>query len=342
MEPEISQSTTTEPDRKQRSGLVLLIPRNNETISLVVLVFVVLVFWITTDGLLLSPRTLNVMATFGPEILIITVASGLVLVSGEIDLSVGSIYIVSSVVLGHLFADLGLSLWLAVVGALVAGTLMGAVNGLLVVGTGISSFIITLGTMWAFRGLMLVLIGPTTIAAYDDPDSLTIFDVIASRTWGVPHQAFWLLVLAGVLAFVYTKMPFGIRIRAVGSNERAARMMGIPTKKVKVQMFALGGTLCGLAGVIQVAQSSQAVPQSGDEVMLTALAGAIIGGVALTGGRGGVLGPLIGGVTLLVISFGFIMMGVIEFWTNILVALAVVLTGYLFHRLENLRVRRSV
>ena len=342
MDWERSQGNTPKSDQKQRSRLVLLIPRNNETISLVVLAFVVTVFWITTDGLLVSPRALNVMATFGPEILIITVASGLVLVSGEIDLSVGSVYIVSSVVLGHLAATVGLNLWLAVVGALVAGMLMGAVNGLLVVGTGISSFIITLGTMWAFRGLMLVLIGPTTIAVYDDPESLTIFDVIASRTGGVPHQALWLLVLAGVLAFVYTKMPFGVQIRAVGSNDRAARMMGMPTRRVKVQVFALSGTLCGLAGVIQVAQSSQAVPQSGDEVMLNALAGAIIGGVALTGGRGGVLGPLIGGVTLLVISFGFIMMGVIEFWTNILVALAVVLTGYVFHRLEDLRVRRSI
>ena len=342
MEWEKHKSDKPTSDRKKRSRLVLLVPRNNETISLVVLAFVVTVFWITTDGLLLSPRALNVMATFGPEILIITVASGLVLVSGEIDLSVGSVYIVSSVVLGHLATAVGLTLWLAVVGALVAGTLMGAINGLLVVGTGISSFIVTLGTMWAFRGLMLVLIGPTTIAVYDDPESLTVFDVLASRTGGVPHQAFWLLVLAGLLAFIYTKMPFGIQIRAVGSNDRAARMMGIPTRRVKVQMFALGGTLCGLAGVIQVAQSNQAVPQSGDEVMLNALAGAIIGGVALTGGRGGVIGPLIGGVTLLVISFGFIMMGVIEFWTNILVALAVVLTGYVFHRLEDLRVRRSI
>ncbi len=342
MEWEKRKVNTPKSDRKKRSRLVLLIPRNNETISLVVLAFVITVFWITTDGLLLSPRALNVMATFGPEILIITVASGLVLVSGEIDLSVGSVYIVSSVVLGHLATAVGLTLWLAVVGALVAGTLMGAINGLLVVGTGISSFIITLGTMWAFRGLMLVLIGPTTIAVYDDPESLTVFDVLASRTGGVPHQAFWLLVLAGLLAFIYSKMPFGIQIRAVGSNDRAARMMGIPTRRVKVQMFALGGTLCGLAGVIQVAQSNQAVPQSGDEVMLNALAGAIIGGVALTGGRGGVIGPLIGGVTLLVISFGFIMMGVIEFWTNILVALAVVLTGYVFHRLEDLRVRRSI
>ncbi len=342
MDLEKHRSDTPKSDREYRSRLALLIPRNNESISFVVLVFVVSVFWITTDGLLLSPRTLNVMATFGPEILIITVASGLVLVSGEIDLSVGSVYIVSSVVLGHLATTVGFSLWSAVVGALVAGTLMGVVNGLLVVGTGISSFIITLGTMWAFRGLMLVVIGPTTIAVYDDPESLTVFDVLASRTGGVPHQALWLLILAGLLALIYTKMPFGVKIRAVGSNERAARMMGIPTRRVKVQMFALGGTLCGLAGVIQVAQSNQAVPRSGDEVMLNALAGAIIGGVALTGGRGGVIGPLIGGVTLLVISFGFIMMGVIEFWTNILVALAVVLTGYLFHRLEDLRVRRSI
>jgi ribose/xylose/arabinose/galactoside ABC-type transport system permease subunit len=118
-------------------------------------------------------------------------------------------------------------------------------------------------------------------------------------------------------------------------------MMGIPTQKVTVQVFVISGLLSGFAGVIQVAQSNQAVPQSGDSVMLTALAGAIVGGVALTGGRGGVVGPLLGGLTLLVISLGFVMMGVVEYWTNILIAIAVIFTAYAFTRLESLRLRKA-
>lgn len=306
-----------------------------------VLILVILIFAITTKGLLVSSATLNVLATFGPEILIITVAVGMVLVAGQIDLSVGSIYVVSSVVLGASVRDLGAPLWLAALIAVVCGGLMGLINGILVVRTGVSSFIITLGTMWAFRGLMLVLIGSTTISVYDNPDEISAFDVLAGRTFGVSHQVLWLALLVAVLAVVFTRSRFGIWLRAVGSNERSARMMGIPTKSVTVQVFVLSGLLCGFAGVIQVAQSNQAVPQSGDSVMLTALAGAIIGGVALTGGRGGVVGPLLGGLTLLVISLGFVMMGVVEFWTNILIAVAVIFTAYAFKRLETLRIRKA-
>jgi ribose/xylose/arabinose/galactoside ABC-type transport system permease subunit len=324
-----------------RFSLVRFIPQRNELISLTVLILVVIIFTITTEGLLISPATLNVLATFGPEILILTMAVGIVLVTGQIDLSVGSIYVVSSVVLAASVRDLGAPLWLACLIAIASGGIMGLVNGLLVVKTGVSSFIVTLGTMWAFRGLMLVFIGSTTISVFDDPESFTAFDLLAGRTFGVSHQVLWLLILVVVLALVFTKSRFGVWIRAVGSNERSARMMGIPTRKVTVKVFVLSGLLSGFAGVIQVAQSNQAVPQSGDSVMLTALAGAIIGGVALTGGRGGVIGPLLGGLTLLVISLGFVMMGVVEFWTNILVAVAVIFTAYAFTRLENLRVRKA-
>jgi len=310
-------------------------------ISLSVLALVALVFTITTEGLLVSPATLNVLATFGPEILILTMAVGVVLVTGQIDLSVGSIYVASSVILAASVRDLGAPLWIACLIAVASGGVMGLVNGLLVVRTGVSSFIVTLGTMWAFRGLMLVFIGSTTISAFDDPDAFTAFDLLAGRTFGVSHQVLWLAVVVAVLAIVLAKSRFGVWVRAVGSNERSARMMGIPTHQVTVKVFVISGLLSGFAGVIQVAQSNQAVPQSGDSVMLTALAGAIIGGVALTGGRGGVVGPLLGGLTLLVISLGFVMMGVVEFWTNILVAVAVIFTAYAFTRLENLRVRKA-
>jgi ribose/xylose/arabinose/galactoside ABC-type transport system permease subunit len=158
---------------------------------------------------------------------------------------------------------------------------------------------------------------------------------------GVSHQVLWLIILVSVLAVIFSKTRLGVWIRAVGSNERSARMMGIPTQKVTVQVFVISGLLSGFAGVIQVAQSNQAVPQSGDSVMLTALAGAIVGGVALTGGRGGVVGPLLGGLTLLVISLGFVMMGVVEYWTNILIAIAVIFTAYAFTRLESLRLRKA-
>lgn len=329
------------PTKINNALLSRLIPQGNETISLIILILILLIFTGTTNGLVLSRATINVLATFGPEILILTIAVGIVLITGQIDLSVGSIYVVSSVILAASVRELDLPLWIACFVAVASGGLMGFLNGVLVTRTGVSSFIVTLGTMWAFRGFMLVFIGSTTISTYDDPESFTAFDLLAGRTFGISHQVIWLLAVVFSLNFVLRRLRFGVRIRAVGSNERSARMMGIRSDLVKVQVFVISGILSGFAGVIQVAQSNQAVPQSGDSVMLTALAGAIIGGVSLTGGKGGVLGPLLGGLTLLVISIGFVMMGVVEFWTNILVAMAVIFTAYAFTRLEGLRIKRA-
>lgn len=336
-------STTPAPSQEKPSWgtrAARLIPQNNETISLVVLVAVVVAFTLMTDGLLVTSQTLNILATFGPEILIVTIAVGLVLVTGQIDLSVGSMYVVTSVILAWAATEMDAPIWASCLLAIGAGAFMGLVNGLLVTRTGVSSFIVTLGTMWAFRGLMLVYLGSSTVSVLGITSGESTIDLIAGRTLGVSHQIFWLLLITIALAWVMSCTRLGLWFRAVGSNERSARMMGIPTRRVSVMAFVLSGLLCGVAGVIQVAQSGQAVPQSGDSVMLTALAGAIIGGVALTGGRGGVLGPLLGGSTLLVISLGFVMMGVVEFWTNILVAIAVILTAYAFRQLEILRIRK--
>lgn len=324
-----------------RSRLAGLIPKRNATISALILVTVTLAFTASTSGALISPRSLRVMATFGPELVLITIAMGLVLLTKELDLSVGSIYVVSGVVLAITYRDLGVPLWAASVIAIGSGVLMGAINGLLVIGTGVTSFIVTLGTMWAFRGFMLVTFGGGTVSAYPTDDGWNVFGLIAGRAFGLPVQLLWLLAITMVLAYLRHATRLGNWMQAVGSNDRAARMQGVPTKRVRFVVFTLSGFLCGVAGVIKVAHSNQAVPQSGDVVMLTALAGAIVGGVTLAGGRGDVLGPLLGGLTLQVISMGFVMMGVVEFWTQILTAVAVVVTAYAFLKLDELRVRSS-
>jgi ribose/xylose/arabinose/galactoside ABC-type transport system permease subunit len=327
---------------RNRWSPVALIPKHNATISAAILVLVVLIFLVATQGLIVSAGSLNLLATFGPEIILMTLGMGLVLLVGQIDLSVGSMYIASSVVFAGLFRYLEISPWLSVVAALLAGVLLGLVNGLLVVTTRISSFIVTLGTMWGFHGLMLVIFGATTIPIYRQPDVFNPHDLFAGRLLGLPTQVIWLLVIVVTLALVRNRTRFGVRMQAVGSNVRAAKMMGLPTRLVTISAFTISGALAGLAGVIRASQSSQAVPQSGEGVMLMVLAGAIIGGVSLAGGKGDVVGPFLGGVTLLVISTGFVMMGVVEFWTNILIAVAVIATAVAFDRLEALRVRRSI
>lgn len=339
-----ASSTKLKDDSGQKeqgpSAARRLIPRSNAAISAVILSLTTLIFTLTTGGLVISSRSLQVLAVFGPEVIMITIAMGLVLLTQELDLSVGSIYVVSGVVLAVAYRDLGMSLVLATSLAVGSGILMGFINGLLVVKTGVTSFIVTLGTMWAFRGFMLVSVGGETISAYPagSGDS-AVFSVLAGQAFGLPVQVLWLLIIATALSVMRHKTRLGNWLQAVGSNAQAARMQGVPTNRVRIFVFTLSGLLCGIAGVIKVAHSNVAVPQSGDIVMLTALAGAIVGGVTLTGGRGDVLGPLLGGVTLQVISMGFVMMGVIEFWTQILTAVAVILTAYAFLKLDEMRVR---
>ena len=333
--------TTSQPTKRSNSRTWRsLIPQSNTAISGGVLVLVVIVMTVATNGLLLSPATLSVLATFAPEILLITIAMGFVLLIKEIDLSVGSIYVVSAVVFGSTYSSLGAPLWVCALIAIAAGGAMGMINGLLVVGTGVTAFIVTLGTMWAYRGLMLVSVGGSSISVRPDDGDPTL-DILAGDPLGIPNQVLWLIVIVAVLVYLRNKTRLGAWMQATGSNERAVRMMGVPVKRVRVFVFTLSGVLCGIAGVFQVAHSNQAVPQSGDVVMLTALAGAIIGGVSLNGGRGGVLGPLFGGLTLRVIGIGLVMMGVIEYWTNVITAVAVILTAWAFMSFDRWRVGRK-
>lgn len=330
------------PRAARRRSWREFIPKNNTTIAAVLLVVVTIGFAIATNGVLLGGSSLQILAIFAPEMLFMTIAMGFVLLIKEIDLSVGSMYVVSGVMVGAAYRDFGWPLWVCVLFGVAAGALMGLINGLLVVYTGVTSFIVTLGTMWAFRGLMLVALGGGTISAYPKESDEWVFDLIAGHVGGaLPAQVLWLLLIVAILVFFRHKTATGSWLQSVGSNDRASRMMGIPTGRVKVLAFTISGLLCGVAGVIQVAHSNQAVPQSGDSVMLTALAGAIVGGVALNGGRGDVLGPLFGGLTLQIISTGLVMRGVIEYWTNVLTAVAIILTAFAFFRLDKLRTRRS-
>lgn len=298
-------------------------------------------FAIATQGQLLSFRSLSLILTFAPEIILITIGIGILLIAGEFDLSIGSIYVFSSVALAALVRDAGLPLPAAVVCGILLGGILGTINGVLVVTTGVTSFIITLGAMWAYKGIMLLLVGGGSIQAYPPAGQEWVFSILTGKVLIIPLQTVWLFVIAALLALLLNRSRFGNWLRATGSNARAARMMGVPVGRIKIAAFALCGLLCGFAGVLQVSHSNHAIPQSGDFVMLTALAGAIVGGISLKGGSGGISGPFLGAMILQVISLGFIMLGVVEYWTNVMTAIAVVGTAVLYTRIDQSRSRKQ-
>jgi len=230
------------------------------------------------------------------------------LAMGEIDLSIGSIYGFTIMAGALLMTDAGLSPWIAGPLGIVVGMLLGATNGLLANLFQIPTIIITLGTLSAFRGLTLIISGGRSV--FGVPREHKFFDVVGSEPLRIPLSVWTFVVLAIVLSYVFRSTRFGFVIRAVGSNPRAAELAGIPTKRVRLQALILMGGLAGISGILTLGFFSSADPNLGTGFELQAIGAAIIGGTALSGGKGTVIGAMLGSFVIAVISSGITHFGV--------------------------------
>lgn len=275
----------------------------------------------------------------------ITVVVGLaqmtVLAIGGLDLSIGAIGGVVAMFLGWLLEQWGIPWPLAVVLAVAFGGLLGAVNGLLIVKTGIHSLVITLATAGVFSGTMFIL---TKVKAFRDlPESFLAFG--RTRYFGVisPHVVIMLVVVA-FLYFAYRGATIGRQMLAVGANKRAARMSGVPVEHVVVMTHALAGALAGLAGFMLVLRIGSAIPSigtaGGGDWLLTSFAAPAIGGTLLTGGVVNVVGTFFGGLLLGTIENGLTLLNVPSFWVQLLSGL-VLLAAVILDRLRVVAVERS-
>jgi len=242
--------------------------------------------------------------TLGRVALIGLVALGLtaVILMGELDLSVASTLAVSGVVMASVP-----DLWLGILAALVTGLLIGALNAFFVVVVGVNSFIATLGMLFALRGLAFVL---------SDEKPVRLTDIDAGIAFGAPVLGpITPRVLLFILAFIalqifLTRMRAGREFYAVGGNRQAAMDAGIPVRRRIFTGFMISGFVAALAGVINTLERTAADPTAGGTVLLASFAAAIIGGVVLNGGRGSVLGTLIGALSLGILQVGLTFSGV--------------------------------
>lgn len=242
--------------------------------------------------------------TLGFVALIGLVALGLtpVILMGELDLSVASTLAVSGVILASVP-----SLYLGIIAALSAGLLVGAINAFFVVKVGINSFIATLGMLFALRGLAFVL---------SDEKPVPVTNIDAAINFGLPligpitpRVIIFALVFVALQVFL-TKARAGRELYAVGGNREAARDAGIPVSRRLFSGFMISGLVAALAGVVNTLTLTAADPTAGSTVLLASIAAAIIGGVVLTGGRGSVLGTLIGALSLGILSVTLTFIGV--------------------------------
>jgi erythritol transport system permease protein len=260
-----------------------------------------------------------------------------VIVTGGIDLSVGSIVGLTGMVAGALLTHgvhvgpLHLTVYpsaLAVVGlALLVGVLVGAVNGVLVTRLAVAPFIATLGTLYIARGAALLLSGGETFPnlvgreAYGNQG----FPVLGAGTiLGVPLSIWLLVVVAAAAWYLAARTPLGRQIYAVGGNERAAALSGVYVHRIKMVVFVLSGLLAALAGLIVSSQLVASHPAAGETFELNAIAAAVLGGTSLAGGRGTIGGTIIGAFVIGVLSDGLVMMGVSEFWQMVIKGLVIV------------------
>jgi erythritol transport system permease protein len=268
---------------------------------------------------------------------ILAIGMTFVILTGGIDLSVGSIVGLVGMIAGGL-VDFGVplpmfgvviypSVFELTLIALVAGMLIGAINGLLITRLAVAPFIATLGMLYVARGAALLLSGGATFPNLVGKPELGNegFPVFGDgRLLGIPYPILILLVMALIAAYVAMRTPFGRRVYAVGGNERAAALSGIRVDRVKLAVYVISGFCAAVAGLIVSSQLVASHPANGETFELSAIAAAVLGGTSLSGGRGTIGGTIIGAFVIGVLGDGLVMMGVSEFWQMVIKGLVII------------------
>jgi ribose transport system permease protein len=280
-------------------------------------------------------KTHNVMNLLDQSVVVGIVAIGMtfVILTGGIDLSVGSVLGVSGILFGLAIPHFGLLLSILI--AIAAGSAIGAFSGFLIARFGLASFVVTLGVMAIGRSLAYIFSGATAIS--DVPANFS--NAIYLSVLGIPVDVF---VLAGlyILAWLYLTYTKGGRtIYAVGSNREAARAAGLNVFVYTMAPYVIAGALSAVAAVISAAQITSIDPLAGTALELDAIAAVVIGGASLYGGRGSIIGTLIGVSILVMIHNGLNLLGVSPFWQGSAIG-TIIIAAVLIERLVSTQARR--
>jgi ribose transport system permease protein len=323
----IDQDLEAEPSSSAagwRRILYAVLSNRSLTITLAgVIIFVY--FSLATKQFLSANNLLNVIRNMS-LIGIVAVGMTFVLVAGEIDLSVGSVYGVLTVILGLLVSSGGVDPWLATLAVMALGVVIGTINGTIVTRFGIPSFIVTLAMLTAYRSAALVISDqkPTTTPAQG------LFYIVTGGSIGpVPWLIPWLLLVGVIGAVVLSRTKFGYHVYATGGNLEAARNSGIDTARVKIVCFAITSALCGLIAGLLWGYLHTAAPITGTGFEFRVVGAVIVGGVLLSGGRGTIYGSLVGAFIIGMITSGLVLMGFSQDIGDVATGMLIVVVGTL-------------
>ncbi|HEX3983754.1 MAG TPA: ABC transporter permease, partial [Acidisoma sp.] len=253
----------------------------------------------------------------------------LVILNGGIDLSVGSTLGLSGIIAGFLMQGvtlkfLGVTLypavWVVVVLSCALGAVVGLVNGVLIARFKVPAFVATLGVMYVVRGIALLITNGLTYNNLSGQADLgnTGFNWLGfNRLFNIPIGVLVMIVIGIAGSLMLNRTAFGRWLYASGGNERAAELSGVPTKRVQITVYMLSGICAAIAGLILSSQLTSAGPTAGTSYELTAIAAVVIGGAALTGGRGNIRGTLLGAFVIGFLSDGLVIIGISSYWQTV-------------------------
>lgn len=317
--------------REKGIGQILIDGRAFIALLLIIAIFASLSpNYLTVDNLLIMTKHVAINALLALGML-------MVILKGGIDLSVGSIVALSGVVAGFLIRGVPIPgtevvayppLWAVVVIALVVGSLVGWLNGFLITKLRVAPFIATLGMLYVARGAALLIADGKTFPKLQGDPALgnTGFRILGQDSFLGVAPGVWFMIFMAILAsLLLTRTAFGRRLYAVGGNERAAGLAGVPVDRIKRTTYIISGFCSAVVGIVLASELTAATPQTGETFELNAIAAVVIGGAALSGGRGNVRGTILGAFVIGFLADGLVIVGVSEFWKMVIKGTVIIL-----------------
>ena len=293
---------------------------SQEGVLLFILVLSVLLLSTQTDVFLTVNNLLN-QGRLLTEIGLLALPMTYIIITGGIDLSVGSIFGLSAIMLGYSWQNWGLPLEVAIVVALLTGVVSGFINGLFIVRVGVPPLIMTLATLALYRGMALGISQGRSARGYPD----WFLELSAGEVLGVPTQL-WILIIAALISgFILARTVFGRSLYAIGNNELGARFSGIPVGRNKLLIYTFSGLMAGLGGYIFVSRVTTTRSDMGTGHELDVIAAVVLGGTSIYGGTGSIAGTVIGVVLIQLLKNGLALTGVTGDATIVVIGIVLIL-----------------
>ncbi len=273
----------------------------------------------------LSMGNIQLMLKAIPSLVIIVIGVNLLMIAGEFDLSVGAIFTLTALVMAKLF-NAGIPLWTSVLAGLACGVLMGLINGFIVVKSNVPSFIVTLGAMWFWRGIILIISSSITESFYPSDFFTKLFTV---NVGPVQVQFIWALAIAVIGWLILDRHSLGNYFLGIGGNRKAAAALGIDTRKIKVVAFCITGFLTAIAGIMSTVRINSISPIQGQGLELQAIAACVIGGTLLNGGKGTILGAFLGAALMYTIQDVLLLLRAPGHYLQMFVGIVIVIAAVL-------------